>query len=148
MRVNYKIAETKALYNAETGIAEKAYPFLIRSEFDADTTLIGQGSSIDGTTYLGYNHGVEMGRYNDPVLDVLENQGGVKQATVEGVAFLIKADGTIDSIKKKVSISARPETLAKYMYMTDSEKAGGAPWSYGGSGYAPGERRDVFFGSV
>ena len=42
LRVNMRIAKTKALYNAETGIAQKAYPFMIRSDFTADTTLTGE----------------------------------------------------------------------------------------------------------
>ena len=145
LRVDYKIAETKALYNAETGIAEKGYPFIIRSEFVQDTVLLGQGEVINNFTAQGYNHGVDMGGYLPPELNILDN--GDKEAIVEGFSFIRTADGTLDSIKTKVSVSVRPETLAKYMYLTDSEKAGGAPWSYGGSGYAPTQRRDVFFGS-
>ena len=39
------------------------------------------------------------------------------------------------------------ETLAKYMYLTDSEKAGGAPFSWGPpGGFSVNERRDVYFG--
>ena len=33
LRINYKIAETQALFNAETGVAETAYPFLVKSSF-------------------------------------------------------------------------------------------------------------------
>ena len=75
---------------------------------------------------------------------------GQRVATVEGVSFLRTANGTLDSVKKKVSISARPETLAKYMYLTESEKAGGAPMSFGGPGVAGSDgvnaRRYVYFG--
>jgi len=141
LRINRKVAETKALYNAETGIAQKAYPFLIKSAFTADTTLAGE---LINQFSSGYNHGVDMGLYLGPELSFSDR--GERIAVVEGVSFLITAEGKLDSVKQKVSISARPETLAKYMYLTDSEKAGGAPWSFGGSGFATTQRRDVFFG--
>ena len=141
LRINRKIAKTKALYNAETGIAQKAYPFLIKSAFIADTTLTGE-LITDYTS--GYNHGVDMGLYLGPELSFSDS--GERIAVVEGVSFIITAEGKLDSVKQKVSISARPETLAKYMYLTDSEKAGGAPWSFGGAGFATTQRRDVFFG--
>ena len=142
LRLNRKIAQTKALYNAETGIAQKAYPFLIKSAFTSDTTLTGESINQFSS---GYNHGVNMGLYLDPQLSFSET--GERVAIVEGVSFVITGEGKLDSVKQKVSVSARPETLAKYMYLTDSEKAGGAPWSYGGSGFATTQRRDVFFGT-
>lgn len=142
LRINREIAETKALYNAETGIAQKAYPFLIQSAFISDTTLTGE---LINQFSSGYTHGVDMGLYLGPQLSFSDS--GERIAVVEGVSFIITAEGKLDSVKKKVSISARPETLAKYMYLTDSEKAGGAPWSFGGTGFATTQRRDVFFGS-
>ena len=42
LRIDYKIAETQALFNAETGVAETAYPFLVKSAFVNDTTLSAQ----------------------------------------------------------------------------------------------------------
>ena len=44
-QLEYRIAATKATYNAESGIAEKAYPYLLLSTFEKDTTL--QGRSLD-----------------------------------------------------------------------------------------------------
>tara|TARA_B100000900_G_scaffold74724_2_gene59615 strand:- start:651 stop:2741 length:2091 start_codon:yes stop_codon:yes gene_type:complete len=141
LRVNQRIAKTKALYNAETGIAQKAYPFLIRSDFTADTTLTGE---LIQDFSSNYNHGVDMGLYLNPKLSFSDS--GQREAVVEGVSFIINANGTLDSVKQTVSISARPETLAKYMYLTDSEKAGGAPFSWGPPGFNINERRDVYFG--
>ena len=137
LRINYKIAQTKALYNAETGIAETAYPFLIRTAFVADTTLSGNAVSYDN---------INMGVYLEPELTFSNN--GQRNASVEGVGFLLTSKGVLDSVKQTVSVSAMPETLAKYMYLTDSEKAGGAPFSWGPpGGFAVNQRRDVFFGS-
>ena len=135
--INYRIAKTQALFNAETGVAETAYPYLIRSEFTKDTILSGQ--TIEQ---------FDMGLYLDPELSFAND--GQRVANVEGVSFLRTANGTLDSVKQKVSISARPETLAKYMYLTNSEKAGGAPMSFGGPGGAGADgidvRRYVYFG--
>ena len=137
LRVDYKIAKTQALFNAETGIAETAYPFLVKSAFVQDTTL--QGQIIEQ---------FDMGLYLGPKLEFADD--GQRVATVEGVSLLRTANGTLDSVKQKVTISARPETLAKYMYMTDSERAGGAPMSHGGPGAAGSggvaARRYVYFG--
>ena len=145
LRINMRIAKTKALYNAETGVAQKAYPFMIRSEFTADTTLTGE---LIQNFSSNYNHDVDMGLYLGPKLSFSDS--GERQATVEGVSFIINANGVLDSVKQSVSISARPETLAKYMYLTESEKAGGAPMSFGGPGSAGSdgvsERRYVYFG--
>ena len=89
-----------------------------------------------------------MGLYLGPKLSFSDS--GERQATVEGVSFVINAYGVLDSVKQSVYISARPETLAKYMYLTESEKAGGAPMSFGGPGSAGsdgvGARRYVYFG--
>ncbi|MBJ48535.1 MAG: hypothetical protein CMG59_05085 [Candidatus Marinimicrobia bacterium] len=145
LRINMRIAKTKALYNAETGVAQKAYPFMIRSEFTADTTLTGE---LIQNFSSNYNHDVDMGLYLGPKLSFSDS--GERQATVEGVSFIINANGVLDSVKQSVSISARPQTLAKYMYLTESEKAGGAPMSFGGYGQAASEgldaRRFVYFG--
>ena len=145
LRVNMRIAKTKALYNAETGIAQKAYPFMIRSDFTADTTLTGE---LIKNFSSNYNHNVDMGLYLGPKLSFSDS--GERQATVEGVSFVINAYGVLDSVKQSVYISARPETLAKYMYLTESEKAGGAPMSFGGPGSGGsdgiGARRYVYFG--
>ena len=134
LRVNKRIAETKALLNAETGIAETAYPFLIRSEFTSDTTLVGNDVTFGN---------IDMGLYLDSELEFSEN--GDRIATVEGVSFLRTSTGELDSVKHKVTISVKPETLAKYMYLTDSEKAGGAPFSWGPPNFMTTERRDVYF---
>ena len=137
LRINYKIAETQALFNAETGVAETAYPFLVKSSFVNDTTLSPQ-----------IIEQFDMGLYLGPKMEFASD--GQRVATVEGVSFIRTANGTLDSVKKKVSISARPETLAKYMYLTESEKAGGAPMSFGGPGVAGSDgvnaRRYVYFG--
>ncbi|MAV64181.1 MAG: hypothetical protein CMG00_03200 [Candidatus Marinimicrobia bacterium] len=138
LNLNYKIAKTKALYNAETGIAETAYPFLIKSAFSSDTTLQGKNVVFDG---------VDMGIYLNPELEFAND--GQRLATVEGVSFIRTSKGTLDSVRQKVNISARPEALSKYMYLTESEKAGGAPCSYGPPAPAASnlnQRRFVYFG--
>ena len=41
-QLEYRIAATKAKFNAQSGVAEKAYPYLILSSFEKDTTLEGR----------------------------------------------------------------------------------------------------------
>ena len=93
LRLNYKIAKTKALYNAETGIAETAYPFLIKSSFSEDTTLVGKNVIFEN---------IDMGLYLDPELEFADD--GQRIATVEGVSFILTSKGDLDSVKQKVNI--------------------------------------------
>lgn len=53
-QLNYRIAKVKALYNAESGMAERGYPKLFKADFQANTTVPGREISE------------EMGYYKDP----------------------------------------------------------------------------------
>ena len=106
LRLNRKIAQTKALYNAETGIAQKAYPFLIKSAFTSDTTLAGESINQFSS---GYNHGVDMGLYLDPQLSFSDS--GERVAIVEGVSFIITGE--------HVKIMSTREKSKKYIYCVD-----------------------------
>ena len=80
LRINYKIAETQALFNAETGVAETAYPFLVKSSFVNDTTLSPQ-----------IIEQFDMGLYLGPKMEFASD--GQRVATVEGVSFIRTANG-------------------------------------------------------
>ena len=45
--LDYRIAVTKATYNAESGIAEKAFPYLLQSNYVTGTVLEGRSLDIE-----------------------------------------------------------------------------------------------------
>ena len=128
-QLNYRIAKVKALYNAESGMAERGYPNLFKSEFAAGTSVPGREISK------------EMGFYEDPTFFFYPN--GNRVARVTGVHEIKNADGEIVPVKSTIELPAELQTLGVYMYLTQSEKAGGAPFVFN----TGGTRRSVNFGS-
>ena len=45
--LDYRIAVTKAIYNAESGIAEKAHPYLLQSNYVHGTVLDGRSLEVE-----------------------------------------------------------------------------------------------------
>ena len=136
--LEYRIAVTKATYNAESGVAEKAYPYLLLSTFEKDTILKGRTLEVTDDSSP-----IEMGSYRQVKMDFNLNTSERNGAAI-GVATW--GTGDQDTVFRTSRISAIPESLGKYMYFTDSEKAGGAPFSFGPpNGWAIGERRGVTF---
>jgi len=128
-QLNYRIAKVKALYNAESGMAERGYPNLFKSEFAGGTSVPGREISK------------EMGFYEDPSFFFYPN--GNRVARVTGVHEIKNADGDIVPVKSTIELPAELQTLGVYMYLTQSEKAGGAPFVFN----TGGTRRSVNFGS-
>ena len=145
LRINYKIAKTKALYNAHTGLAESGHPYLVKTNFVGDTLL--NGSSV---IYRGQRSGsIYMGEYSPTEISFTER--GDRLATAEGVSYIQTSKGDTVPVTASAQISTRPESFSKYMYFTNSENAGGAPFTFGGpqtGGQTPGvtDRRPVTFG--
>ena len=128
---NRKIAEIKAFYNAETGMAREAYEYLWKVDF------------IDGFDGLeGDEINDNMGFYLKPNFKF--DSYGNRVAEVYGIHEIRTSSGTMYPCSALVSLPARPQTLGIYMYLTDSEEAGGAPFVFD----SPGDRRDVFFGDL
>lgn len=128
-QLQYRIAKVKALYNAESGMAERGYPYLFKSDFMANTTAKGREISK------------EMGYYEDPSFFFYPN--GHRVARVTGVCEINNYDGDKIPIKATIELPAELQTLGVYMYLTQSEKAGGAPFVFDNGG----GRRSVNFGS-
>ena len=128
-QLNYRIAKVKALYNAESGMAERGYPQLFKSEFQANTTVPGREISE------------EMGYYKDPKFFFYSN--GMRVAQVTGVSEIRNSNGDMVPIESTIELPAELQTLGVYMYLTQSEKAGGAPFVFN----TGGTRRSVNFGS-
>ena len=136
-QLEYRIAAAKATYNAESGIAEKAYPYLLLSSFEKDTTLQGRSLNINFAS-----ENIKMGSYKE-----VEMSFNVTTSERMGSAIGVATWGINgkDTLYRKANLSGSPETLGKYMYFTDTEKAGGAPFSFGPPGFGAGERRRVKF---
>ncbi len=127
---DYRIAKVKAFYNAETGMARKAYEYLWKIDF------------IDGYEAIkGEEINDNMGRYEDPSFSF--DVDGNRLAEVYGVSDMMKRSGKAFPCSALVALPARPQTLGIYMYLTESEEAGGAPFVFD----APSDRREVNFGS-
>ncbi|MBC8213515.1 MAG: hypothetical protein ISR90_02315 [Candidatus Marinimicrobia bacterium] len=138
-KLNYRIAETKALYNAETGLAEKVYRNLVKADLFADSEsnyVVLEGEEIEN---MGFYRDVELGIKTDSL-----TYRDLRYGSVEGVAIIHTLDGQTKEITRTVEMAFSRESLAEYMYLTDDEQAGGAPFVYDGSG---SERRDVTFGA-
>ena len=110
LRINYKIAKTKALYNAHTGLAESGHPYLVKTNFTGDTLL--SGSPI---IYNGQRSGrLYMGEYSPTQIGYTTR--GDRLATAEGVAYIQTSKGDTVPVVASAQISVRPESFSKFMY--------------------------------
>ena len=135
MNINYhynrNIAKIKAFYNAETGMARKGYEYLWKTDFVEGYEGI-EGEKIDDN----------MGSYLKPKFEFDEN--GNRIASVYGIHEVRTNSGAMYPCSALVSLPARPQTLGIYMYLTESEEAGGAPFVFD----APNDRREVNFSTA
>ncbi len=138
--LNRRIAQTKAMFNAESGLAEKAFKVLVQADFTSvDTLLVPGGIRLDNKPLE-----LSMGLYRNVHLkqELDDNFQVMPTGTAEGVSFVKNSNGNIIEVSDSARISFVEKSLAKYMYLTDDEKAGGAPFVFTGS-----TRRDVTFGA-
>ena len=164
--LEYKIAVTKASYNAESGVADFVYPFLISSTFTKDTLYKpeSQGGdmlnqNLSSSSFSGYD--VSMGSYDagssnwgydessgDSIRQnfIFDQSSSSGTGKIRGVAYWgpLKSDGTCckSKVTRTSSLSGNFSGWGRYMYFTASEKAGGAPFSHDTN---PTLRRDVKF---
>ena len=127
---NVRIAKIKAFYNAETGMARKGYEYLWKVDFIAGYDGI-EGEKIDAN----------MGSYLKPSFSF--DDYGNRIAEVYGIHEIRTQSGKMYPCSVLVSLPVRPQTLGIYMYLTESEEAGGAPFVFD----SPNNRREVNFGS-
>jgi hypothetical protein len=137
-RVSLKIAKTKAKYNAGTGLAIKTYEDFFMEEVminNSDTIRRYEGEDVDG-----------MGKFDSVSIRIRKNKGGqlIRVAKSKGYSTVqtFWGNGSF-TLEDSVSLITEPQkTLATYLYLTGSEKAGGAPQTM-----ENGVRREVNFGS-
>ena len=165
--LEYKIAVTKAMYNADSGVADFVYPFLISTNFTKDTLYKpeSQGGEILNqylnSTASFSNSDVSMGSYdanasnwgydedeNDSIRHNFSISAGGSTGKIRGVAYWgpLNADGTCckSKVTRTSGLSVSSDGWGRYMYFTASESAGGAPYTFDPP-YGPNDRRSVCF---
>ena len=137
IRLDHRIAKTKARLNAESGLAN-VYSYFSLDSLGLDSmSLAGEFFSIDYTTFknpVQIPNG--MGFYKDIILQ--ESLNDLSRRT-ERNAFAV-GESNITSFGKNISVldtmvmSFELESLSEYLYLTNHEHAGGAPGIYGTQG--------------
>ena len=126
-QVEFEIAQTKALYNAESGIALAAYTTLFKKDYapsDSDTVSFVSIDNNMGDYSIGLFEGIDSQTYQP-----------MRGANSTGYAYVKHLFGKkeIRVDRQKVLNLGNTSSLADFLWLTDSELAGGAPWSMEGS---------------
>jgi len=155
--VEFNIAQTKATYNADSGIALDAYTILFRRDYvpsSADTLSGYVDHQCIENAENTFQKNRCMGGYN------LERFESIDENTYQiyrgcnstGVATVAKhlfsgRDNNIKIERNRVLNLGHTSSLSDFQYLTDSEKAGGHPWVYEPNFPCEEDnRRDVTFG--
>lgn len=137
IRLDHRIAKTKARFNAESGLAS-IYSYFSLDSLGLDSmSLGGENISID---YTNFKDPVEisddMGSYQDIILQETLNE---LSRRTERNAFAV-GEANITSFGRNISVldtmamAFELESLSEYLYLTNHEHAGGAPGIYGTQG--------------
>ena len=139
--MEYKIAQTRALYNAESGIALGAYSTLYKKDYLPDPTT-------DSTSYVYID---DMGYYSIGLFEGIdpETVQPIRGANSTGYAKVKHVLGLkeIQIERQKVLNLGNNSSLSDYLWLTDSELAGGAPWSFDNGTPSFNTRRENNWGS-
>ena len=142
INLDHRIANTKAKYNAESGLAI-TYQQLSSSEWETD---------YDSTTFQGeFAMPNNMGSYKKVKLYKSLNEKTKRiernsQAT--GTAIVKNIWGDSKTIEYNAEMRFELESLSEYMYLSNHELAGGAPGIYGGgTAITPESRSQPCFGA-
>jgi len=121
--LQYKIAETKAMYNAESGIALSAYSKLYKKDYIPASTDTIKNIDIKGmgSYSIGLFEGIDTATYKP-----MRGANSTGYSTVKHA--LTNKEITIE--RKKILNLGHKGSLSDFLYLTDSELAGGHPWSF------------------
>jgi hypothetical protein len=131
INLNYKIAQTKAKYNAESGIA-LTYTTLASAEWNEEGVEL-----VDTNTFSGVYSINNMGKaYNIRMQSSInpQNKRPERESFAYGSSSVENIWGKSVSVIDSSSMKFELETLAEYMYLTNHENAGGAPGIFGTGG--------------
>lgn len=123
INLDHRIANTKALYNAESGLAV-SYQWLSSSNWESD---------YDSTTFQDATINSNMGSYEDIILyksinDVTKRIERNSQAT--GLSVVKNIWGGSKTVRAQAEMQFALESLSEYMYLSNHERGGGAPGIY------------------
>lgn len=138
--LNRRVAHTKAYYNAESGLAETGFKAVVSKAFtQIDSTLPGR--RLDNIPLL---HQSQWSYTKVDLRQGLNETFTVQRiAEAEGEAHIRTVNGEMKPIHATASMAFDQASLAEYMYLTESERAGGHPFVFN----SPGSRREVTFGA-
>ena len=131
--IEYQIAETKAGLMADTGIAESR-KHMIHKDFNTFCDAPSGPTFADTTGSINQMSvtGDKMGEYY--VEYCMDPESFAPRADSYGRATVKNVYGKSIEIEKVKSITfSAGEALNDYLYLTDSEKAGGAPFVFNGN---------------
>ncbi len=133
-RVDVRIATAKASYNAETGFVVKGFKEIVKQDFEDSLLTFNDKYPVSG-----------MGGYTDVIVRQYTNDNNriIRSGSSVGYSKVKSILGKELTIKERFALRFDPiSSLARYMYLTDDEKAGGAPFVFQGD-----DRRNVTFGT-
>ena len=140
-QLEFKIAQTKATYNAESGIALSAYSQIFKKDYvpNPDT---------DSLSFINIEN---MGDYSIGLFEGIDPElyTPIRGANSTGYAYVKHLLGTkriVIEKQKKLKIG-NTSSLADYLWLTDSELAGGAPWVFDNGTPSLSTRRENNWGS-
>ena len=140
-QVDYKMAQIKALYNAESGIALGAYGKIFKKDYY-------HNPSEDTASFIPIPG---MGMYSIGYYEIIDTidyvpTRGAKATGYATVKHLLgKKEIQIKRTKKLNLINK--SSLSDFLWLTNSEKAGGGPWSFNSGIPSENTRRDNTWGS-
>ena len=125
-QLEYKIAETKAMYNAESGIALGAYTKLYKKDYipSSDDTTSSINIHGMGSYSIGLFEGIDTITYKP--------MRGAHSTGYAKVKHILSNKEIIIERQKTLNLGHQG-SLSDFLYLTDSELAGGAPWSFDSS---------------
>ena len=136
LQLDFEIARVKAEYNAESGIALGVYKKMYLKDY-----ILSSADSLQNVPIEG------MGNYSVGAREGQTNGKPHRTAYATGYAYVRKLGGGSVEVtaNKKIRIS-NDSSLSDFLYLTESEKAGGAPWSFDNGNPSFSTRRNVTWG--
>ncbi len=149
-QTEYRIAQTKASYNADSGIALDAYTVLFKRDFvpeDGQDVVSGlvEPDCGDNPKCMG---SYEVSRYEGIDEETYQIIRGCTATGSAKVRKHILGNQVVEVTGKRNMTLGYTSSLSDFQYLTDTEKAGGAPWvwSLGDDCTTKDNRREVNWG--
>jgi len=149
-QVEYSIAQTKASYNADAGIALDAYTVLFKKDYlpsineDIAQGLVEPDCGEDPKCMGSY----EVVRFEDIDDQTYQIIRGCTSTGSAKVRKHILGNELVNVTSIRNMTLGHTSSLAKYQYLTRTENAGGGPWVWGlGDDCTEENRRSVSWGT-